>query len=248
MLRAMPDSPPAVATGPLAELVRRTWFLEDELLLLRALVPRGSVCLDVGAANGIYTALLARLVGPRGAVHAIEPQPFALRNLRAVRALLRSRQVTLHQLALADRHGELRLVVPRRLLQVHGRAYLWDADADPHVYTDEFRGVDDLTVPTTTLDALVEELDLPSLAFVKVDVEGAELRLLHGAAATIARHRPALLIEVEDRHTQKYGHTAAEVFGWFADRDYRAEALISGSLRDVTGTVPGVRNYLFRPA
>ncbi len=66
MLRAMPDSPPAVATGPLAELVRRTWFLEDELLLLRALVPRGSVCLDVGAANGIYTALLARLVGPRG--------------------------------------------------------------------------------------------------------------------------------------------------------------------------------------
>lgn len=248
MLPAVTAADLTLPTGPLAALVRRTGILEDELLLLPKLVPRGGVCLDIGAANGIYTAVLARLVGPRGVVHAVEPQPFNVRNLRLVQRALGLRNVRLHQLALADRSGELRLVVPRRRFHVHGRAYLWDGDGDPHVYTDEFRGVDGYTVPTTTLDALAGELNLPSLAFVKCDVEGAELRLLHGAETTVARHRPTLLIEVEERHTAKYGHRAAEVFAWLAGRGYAASALAGRTVRAVTSPLPGVRNYLFRPA
>ncbi|MGH8930742.1 MAG: FkbM family methyltransferase [Egibacteraceae bacterium] len=243
----MSDDSLSVGSGPLAWLVRRAWFLEDELLLLPRLAPRGGICVDAGAANGVYTVALARLVGPTGIVHAVEPQPFAYRNLRAIRRLLRLRNVSLHPIALADRQGRTRMLVPRRLLRVHGRAYLWDEAGEPTIYPDEFRGVDGLSVPMTTLDALVSEWELPALHLIKCDVEGAELRLLKGAHDTIARYRPALLIEVEERHTAKYGHHAREVFAWLADRGYSATALRGGRPYAVSDLVPGIRNYLWRP-
>ncbi len=244
----MPADDLTLPAGPLARVVERTGILEDELLLLPALVPWGGVCLDIGAAFGIYTGVLARLVGPRGTVHAVEPQPAHIRNLGLLRRALGLRQVRLHRLALADRQGELRLVLPRRRLRVRGRAYLWDGDGDPHAYPDEFRGVDTYRVPVTSLDALAARLALPRLDFVKADVEGAELRLLRGAEATIARHRPVLLVEIEERHTAKYGSRAADVFAWLAARRYGAAALIGRAVRPVDGVVPGVRNYLFRSA
>lgn len=236
-----------VRSGPLAWLVRRAWFLENELLLLPALVPRGGVCVDVGAGNGVYTVALARLVGPSGTVHAVEPQPFALRNLRAVRTLLRLHNVSLHPVALADWQGQTRLVVPQRLLRVHGRAYVWDGAGEPNVSPEEFRNADGMAVRVTTLDALLDDLDPPVLHLIKCDVEGAELRLLHGARDTLARYRPTLLIEIEDRHTAKYGHRACDVFKWMADQGYHATALLDDHSHPSPAPVPGIRNYLFRP-
>ncbi len=48
-----------------------------------------------------------------------------------------------------------------------------------------------LQVETVTIDAVLE--GRPA-SFIKMDVEGAELRALHGAAATIRNHRPALAV------------------------------------------------------
>jgi hypothetical protein len=50
-------------------------------------------------------------------------------------------------------------------------------------------------VPVTTLDALVAAQGLARVDLVKVDVEGFEGDVLDGAADTIARHRPAFILE-----------------------------------------------------
>ena len=49
-------------------------------------------------------------------------------------------------------------------------------------------------VQVTTIDAYVRENKLPSVDFIKMDVEGAELDILKGAATTIARFKPILAL------------------------------------------------------
>ena len=46
----------------------------------------------------------------------------------------------------------------------------------------------------TTIDAYARENNLPSVDFIKLDVEGAELDVLQGATSTIARFKPILAI------------------------------------------------------
>ena len=76
------------------------------------------------------------------------------------------------------------------------------------------------------------------MTLVKADVEGAEGALLDGGAGLLATHRPHLLLEIEDRHTRKYGVGADELF-----------ARLTGALgyRAYTWIVDTERNYLFSP-
>ena len=62
------------------------------------------------------------------------------------------------------------------------------------------RGVEDSngTVPAMPLDAALPERCNPHL--VKIDVEGAEARVLRGLAGTIARCKPTFLIEMHDMY------------------------------------------------
>ena len=42
-----------------------------------------------------------------------------------------------------------------------------------------------------------------NIGFIKIDVEGHELEVIDGAINTITKNMPVLLIEIEERHTQK---------------------------------------------
>jgi hypothetical protein len=57
-----------------------------------------------------------------------------------------------------------------------------------------------------------DDLNLPKVDFIKIDVEGAEHDVLLGLESTIASSRPALLVENSDWHNvtaflQKYGYS-----------------------------------------
>ena len=231
-------------------------FFEDELRLLPTLVPPGGTCLDVGAAHGIYTAAMAAAVGPGGRVVAFEPQPLPRRVASCTRAGLGLRAVVdLHAVALSDREADDVMVVPYRgRLPVSGRAFLSGpgdeagglgheppAGEDP----DGFTGTREIPVRCRPLDQVVEALGLRRVDLVKVDVEGAELGMLAGAERTVSAFRPMLLIEIEERHTARYGHTPDAVIAWFAERAYQAMVYRDGRLRPVEGVVEGARNYLF---
>jgi hypothetical protein len=88
------------AAGLLRASAPRLWFMENEVSVLHRLIGPGAVCLDVGAAYGMYTWALADLVGSDGRVHAFEPQPGLASFLRASRRALRAENVTVHQIGL----------------------------------------------------------------------------------------------------------------------------------------------------
>jgi FkbM family methyltransferase len=221
---------------------RRAPFVEDEVLGLDQLVGPGAVCLDVGAEYGLYTWSLADLVGPAGSVHAVEPQPDLGRLLLFGRRLVGARNVTVHRLALGDEPGAGHLSQPSRGgMRVHGRTFL--ADGTHGLGSNaEFSRHRSIDVRVDTLDDLVTRLGLTRLDLMKADVEGAEDRLLAGGAATLRRFRPHLLIELEDRHLERFDTSVDAVVERLKDVGYTPSHWEHGDWR------PGIvgRNVLFR--
>ncbi|ORT57467.1 methyltransferase FkbM [Streptomyces sp. CB03238] len=223
----------------------RAPFIEDEIAGLRTLVRPGDVCVDVGAEYGLYTWALASLVGRTGQVHSVEPLPGPARWLTFAAGALGCGNVSVHRTALGARPGRGHLSLPRRRgLPVHGRAYL-DVDAHGPGPNVEFRTSRPVRTRIHTLDQLTHTLGMRHVAFVKADIEGAELGLLRGADETLRRFRPALLLEIESRHLARYGARPADVVRHLQDYGYRLRRWHRGRWANTSQISPDCRNYLF---
>ncbi|MGE0225091.1 MAG: FkbM family methyltransferase [Acetobacteraceae bacterium] len=165
----------------------------QEIDFHRALHRPGTI-VDAGAHAGHLTLLLAALPGTR--VIAFEPLPQACARLREAVAHLGDRVVVRPE-ALCDHAGTLTLSAPRVAGQVQeewasiAKDYAAIRRDDPRV-----EAIETWTVPTLRLD----KLGLTDVTAMKIDVEGAELEVLAGAAGTLRRCRPILSIEIEERH------------------------------------------------
>ena len=83
---------------------------------------------------------------------------------------------------------------------------------------------DTVEVEVTTLDELAATVD-KSVTLVKLDVEGAELRALRGAAKLLSDARPDFLTELEPEHLERQGCSVAELQELFNDVAYVGYAL-----------------------
>jgi FkbM family methyltransferase len=127
-----------------------------------ASVSPGSVVFDVGAHAGFYTLLASELVGDAGKVIAFEPLP---RNLAFLRAHLDLNAV-----------GNVE-VIAAAVSDVDGAAGFQDG---PDSSTGFISSSGGRQVAAVSLDALVHEGRIPRPDFLKIDVEGAEMRVLRG--------------------------------------------------------------------
>jgi FkbM family methyltransferase len=182
--------------------------------LLRGLVPEDAVVLDVGAHAGQFTKLFARLA-PKGFVYAVEPQSYARAILRTALALNRIGNAAVLPLALGERPGVgvLRLPVKASGSFGFGLAHLGGAGAGNEVIE---------AVAVTTLDALVAALGLARLDFIKADIEGYETHFIEGARQSLARFRPALLIEHDPARLDRAGSSNAALWQALSNLGYRA--------------------------
>ncbi len=161
-------------------------FGEEELHLAPPLCDKQKTSVDIGGARGDYTAHI--LYKSRDCL-AFEPRPTEAAELKEMFGRL-SLPVRVEAVALSDRQGEARL---RILEQDGGRSTI---ESDNTLEDSDGSGRYEITVPTRQLD----DYALEAVGFIKIDVEGHELAVLHGALETIRRCLPTLLIEIENRH------------------------------------------------
>jgi hypothetical protein len=82
----------------------------------------------------------------------------------------------------------------------------------------------EVMVPSVTLDAFCRERRIaPDV--IKIDVEGAELRVLRGARAILTTHRPRVLCEVHPRQMENCGSSLAEFNAYLDSVGYVSETL-----------------------
>lgn len=235
----------SLVTAALRALAPRASFIEDEVAGLAGVVPPGAICFDVGAEYGLYSYLLSHLAGPSGQVYAFEPLPGAARFLATGIGAFGCRNVRRFAGAVSDRPGTGELSMPRRRgLPVHGRTFLTTGanGLGPNV---EFASADLVATKITTVDHVYDHFHLPRVDFMKVDVEGAEPKVIEGAAKVIDRHHPALLLEIEDRHLAKYDTTADALTTHLRDAGYTMHWWQNGTWTPVTKVTDERRNYLF---
>ncbi|HKN95717.1 MAG TPA: FkbM family methyltransferase [Pseudonocardiaceae bacterium] len=233
----------ALTSALIRLLARRTRYLEKEMLGLRQIVASGDVCVDIGAAAGLYTVVLSELVGATGHVLRVEPLPFV--HPLWTRLLRAGGNVSHHAVALGAEPSQGTMSVPMgRYGLVTGRSFLaWRTNGVGS--NSEFAGHVEVNVKVDTLDALCAKAELSRLDFLKIDVEGAELHVLAGGAGVIEKFRPAILVEIEARHLHRYGHSVGTVVDWLRQRGYTMHRWLDG-WRETTEVSDQQRNYLFR--
>jgi FkbM family methyltransferase len=186
---------------------------ERELALIPRFVPRSAVAVDVGANVGLYAAVMARHAAR---VLAFEPHPDCAAYLRG----LKIARCEVIEAAVSEREGQAILRIPYEAgAEVHALGTL--AEQNDLGVGERVRSV---TVATTRLDAaLATRVGAHErVGLIKIDVEGHESAVIEGAGATIARHRPVLLVEIEARH----GADIESLFARLAASGYRPQALI----------------------
>jgi len=155
---------------------------EAEMELLPALCDPHRASVDVGAAAGAYTMYM---LGHSARCHVFEPRPESAARLRE---LFAGANVSVEEVALSDAAGEAEF---RVCDDDPGRSTLHAENTLSGV-----GGVRAIRVARRPLDSYA----LRDVGFVKIDVEGHELAVLRGAEETLARERPTLLVEAEERH------------------------------------------------
>ena len=142
----------------------------------------GDVALDVGACWGDTALFLATAVGPQGRVIGFEPTP-ANRDILDMNLSLNPElagRILVLGAPASGRSGEV-VYIPNR---VSAGATVRSARDDDSM----------VALTTVTIDALVADGTIPRVDFLKVDVEGADLGVLEGAAETIRSMRPRLAL------------------------------------------------------
>ncbi len=176
-----------------------TFFEAEELSQLRGLLPRGMRMLDVGANVGNHALFFALFHGATRIV-VIEPNPLALAPLVA-NIVMNGVQDVVDMSALGiglsnTSEGGFGMKRHDRNLGAT-RMRPGKGDLQVHAGDDLFDG---------------EDFD-----FIKIDVEGMEMKVLAGLEKTIQRCKPMMFIEVDDDN--------AEAFSvWLSEAGYRTRS------------------------
>ncbi len=249
----MPDGPDTRRTfhrfrlSP--SLIAHVWkavtrqYHRENLPVFATVLPRDGVVLDVGAHAGQFTKLFAKFCD-RGRVISFEPGTYArfvLRCAALASAACRRRAMVL-PMAVGAEIGMLTLNIPLKKGRAvgFGLSQLGDSPGLDSRFEMEIE-----YVPVTTIDHVAETLGLERVDFIKMDIEGYELFALAGAAQTLATHRPCVFLEVADAILARTGAKNADVFAFFAPRDYVAYSVVGSRVARGDGASNG--DYLFVP-
>jgi FkbM family methyltransferase len=184
-----------------------------------AIVRASDTCLDVGANRGDITERLALLAGADGLVVACEPvwAQYRLLCTRLARLPAHAAPVVPVPMGLSDRPGEARVHVPRGDF---GQGSI--AAPERWAAAQDGAALEHHDCQLTTLDALLAASRLPEPDVVKIDVEGAELLVLRGASALLARGaRPLMLVELFAPWERAFGYGPWEPLSLLRGLGYR---------------------------
>ena len=143
-------------------------------------IAAGDTVYDVGANVGIYTLLASGKAGPSGKVYAFEPLARNLHYLNRHVALNRLQNCCVLNVAVSDTEGIQKF-----------SAASWEYSMG------RLSPDGELEVPSVTLDSCVyRERQLRPPDVIKIDVEGAEVRVLQGASRAIGEYHPSVFVEI----------------------------------------------------
>jgi FkbM family methyltransferase len=199
-----PNSAWPILTGPLCgkkwiiDSGRRAYWVGHyerhfQRILCQELKP-SSVFYDIGANVGFYSLLASGLVKP-GTVFSFEPVPRNVAYLRRHVALNRLSNVQVMEVAIADCDGETTFV--ESIDNASG-----------------YIGGGNLRVSVTSVDCLLQRKQIAPPDCMKIDVEGAEAKVLLGARDCLMRYKPTIFLATHGTEVHEECRRLLETWGF----------------------------------
>lgn len=156
-------------TNPIHRLFALNCFEENNIAYALSVIKPGDTCLDIGANIGYFSFKMARACGDKGKVYAFEPSPEIFQALSHNIQLNPTLPVEAHPVALSSKCMQVGYVRPPKDNSGNGRVVHHSDHDCPYI------------VQAITLDAFMQENNISSAKFLKIDIEGSEMEMLRGA-------------------------------------------------------------------
>jgi FkbM family methyltransferase len=149
---------------------------------------KGNIVIDCGAHIGKYTIYASKLVGKYGKVISFEPLPFHLETLLKNIQINHCENVHAFNYACWDNNIK------------NQKLFVGRSDAE---YSLIKRNNKYIKIRTIRLDYILKKMNIKSIDWIKIDVEGAELKVLKGLGKYIKKTKN-MIIEIHSRKKQVF--------------------------------------------
>jgi FkbM family methyltransferase len=185
-----------------------------QIQLMKKLVKKGDYVLDIGANIGYYSEILGDFVGENGKVYCFEPDDLNYKYL--ARVTKNKSNVELIKKAVADDEGKI-ILYTSDTINVENTTY------KPEHFDSTY------TVEKISVDKYVQKKF--SVSFIKMDIQGAELKALEGMKQTLLSNKNiSLMTEVWPYGLKNCGNTPDQIISFLKALDFQIFLINESSL------------------
>ncbi len=207
----VPDEP---KEDVIAQHIRNDELFDEPIITYSlGILSEGDCVIDVGANFGQFTIAMARHVGPKGHVYAIEADPFICSILRKNIELNALKNVTIIEAAAHETSG-MELPYPKpdfREFNTYG-SYGLDPSSTSLRRVKTIR-IDDLPMG-------------PLISLIKIDVQGCDLFAMRGAWEVISQSKPTLIFEYEEQFQGRFKTCFQDYVDFIREVGYQFDSTI----------------------
>lgn len=204
-----------------------------ELLFLHQYLKADMTFVDVGANLGEYSLFAAKRL-TQGRVLAFEPLPSMRTLLQENIAMNKLSNIEVFPVGLSS-HAETLTIYE-----------FDDANEGLATFYPGHRGSKpSIDLPLRSLDEVIGSLKLSRVDFIKMDIEGGELKALQGCRSVIERFKPVFLVEINEESYRAAGYTVDDVVAFFNEFGYKPHQIMKRGFTREALRLPAFCNALF---
>lgn len=185
-------------------------YEQENIAFITSTCTPGMTVIDIGAHLGLMSVIISKCIGSTGRIYAFEPTPGTFRVLQDVIAKNKAGAIiTAVNSAISSFDGEMDF-----FMDEHEGSNANSLVNRP----DKTRRAHKTTVHR--LDTFVSSLNPGHLDLIKIDAEGSELDVLKGAAETIRRFRPRMILAIHPSLIKNNHHNIGDIFDLVTELGY----------------------------
>jgi FkbM family methyltransferase len=195
-------------------------FEKEETDYVASILEEGDIFIDIGANVGLFSLLVSKIVGEKGKIICFEPSPATFVRLVENVQLNHFKNIDLRNIGLSDKKEELVFFISKNGYDA------WNSFAPRYDNILE----ESISVPVSTLNIELNNIDKSKIKLVKIDVEGWEKFVLYGGKDFFINYSPIVMIEFTEENTFNAGYPVYEIYDIMKNFGYAWYTIKSGEL------------------